>query len=90
MVAAFHNGDGGHQSQLGFPLQVGNGQHAAVAHGGLDLVQGCLHIVVQRTGVGDIGIDTFLEAELAGAAQVVALPVTGTVGAFAPARSGWR
>ena len=33
MGAALHDGDGGNQRQLGFPLEVGDGQHAAVAHG---------------------------------------------------------
>ena len=35
-------------------------------------------------GVGDVGVNAFLKAELGRAAQVVALPVPGAVGAFAP------
>ena len=52
VCAAFHDGDGGHQGQLGFPLEVGDGGDTAVAHGGLDLVQGGLHVVVEGAGVG--------------------------------------
>ena len=39
VVAALHDGDGGYQGQLGFPLQVGDVGNANVAHGGLDLVR---------------------------------------------------
>ena len=35
-------------------------------------------------GIGHIGIHAFFEGELFVAAHVVALPVAGTVGAFAP------
>ena len=84
MGATFHNGNGGDQSQLGITLQVGDVNNTDIAHGGLDLVQRSLHIVVQGACVGDVGIDTFLERKLCRAAQVVTLPVTGTVGAFAP------
>ena len=64
MGAAFHNGHGGNQLQLGFSLQILDGDHAAVAHGGLDLVQAGLHVVVQSTGVGNVGVNAFFEAEL--------------------------
>ena len=77
MCAAFNDGDRGHQSQLSITLQVGNVNDTDVAHGGLDLVQRSLHVVVQGACVGDVGIDTFLERQLCGAAQVVALPVSG-------------
>ena len=69
---------------LQLSLQVGNGDHTAVAHGRLDLVKACLHIVMQRTGVGDIGVNAFLKAQLCGAAQIVPLPVPSPVGALAP------
>ena len=52
MVAAFHDGNGGYQSQLCFSLQVGQGQHTAVAHGGLDLIKAGFHIIMERTCVG--------------------------------------
>ena len=71
---AFDDGNGGNQSQLGFPLQVRNCDDTNIAHSGLDFVQGCLHIVVQRACVGDVGIDTFFERKLCRAAQVVTLP----------------
>ena len=51
MGAAFHDGDGGHQGQLGLFPQFGNGQGAAVAHGGTDLGQGGGHAVGQGAGV---------------------------------------
>ena len=50
MVAAFHDGDGGYQGQLGLPLQVGDGGDAHVAHGGLDLVEAGLHVVMEGAG----------------------------------------
>ena len=54
--------------------------HMVDAH----LVQGGLHTVGQRAGVGHVGVHAFLEAQLLGAAQVVPLPVAGTVGTLAP------
>ena len=57
MCAAFNDGDGGHQRQLSITLQVGNVDDTDVAHGGLDLVQRGLHVVVERAGVGDVGIN---------------------------------
>ena len=50
--AAFDDGGGGDQSQLGIPLQVGDVDDTHVAHGALDLVQGSLHIVMEGAGVG--------------------------------------
>ena len=64
MCAAFHDGHGGNQLQLSISLQVGNGDHAAVTHGGLDLVQGGFHIVVERSGVGDVGVHALFKAQL--------------------------
>ena len=84
MISALDDGDGGYQRQLGVLLEVGDVRHAYVAHGGLDLVQGRFHVVPQGTGVGDVGVHAFLKAELGRAAQIVALPVPGAVGAFAP------
>ena len=51
MAAALHDGGGGNDGQLGLLLQFGDGECAAVAHGALDLVQGGLDAVGQRTGV---------------------------------------
>ena len=84
MVAAFYDGDGGYQGQLGLGLEILEVGDAAVAHGGLDLVEAAFHIVVEAAGVGHVGVHALLKAQLGGAAQVVALPVPGTVGAFAP------
>ena len=72
MVATLHNGGGGDQSQLGVPLEVGDRDDAAVAHGALDLIQAGFHVVVEGAGVGDIGVHAFFKAQLGGATQVVA------------------
>ena len=84
MAAALDDGGGGHDGQLGLLLQLGDGERAAVAHGALDLVQSGLDAVRQRAGIRDVAVHALLEAQLGGAAEVVALPVAGTVGAFAP------
>ena len=39
---------------------------------------------MEGAGVGDIGVHAFFKAQLGGATQVVALPVPGPIGAFAP------
>ena len=44
MAAALHDGGGGNDGQLGFLLQLGDGEGTAVAHGALDLVQGGLDL----------------------------------------------
>ena len=84
MVAALHNGGGGDQGQFGVPLEIRNGGDAAVAHGALDLVETGLYVVVEGGGIRDIGVYAFLEAQLGGTTQVIALPVPGPVGAFTP------
>ena len=84
VAAALHNGGGRNNRQLGLLLQLGNGQCTAVAHGALDLVQSGLHAISQRAGIGHVAVHAFLKAQLCGAAQIVALPVAGTVGTFAP------
>ena len=84
MAAALNNGGGGHDCQAGLLLQLGDGERTAVAHGGAHLVQGGLHTVRQRTGVGNVGVNALLKAQLLCAAEVIALPVAGAVGALAP------
>ena len=84
MAAALDNGGGRNDGQAGFFLQLGDGERTAVAHGRAHLVQRRLHAVGQGAGVGHVGIDALLKAQLLGAAQVVALPVAGAVGALAP------
>ena len=84
VVAALDNGGGGNQSQLSIALQVGNVDDAHIAHGRLDLVQALGHIVLQRTGVSDVGVNALFKDQAALAAQVIALPVAGAVGTFAP------
>ena len=66
MVAAFHDGRGRDERQTGILLQVGDGLDTAVAHGALDLVQGGLDTIGQRTGVRNIAVHAFLKAQLAG------------------------
>ena len=39
-------------------------------------------MIMERTCVGNIGVNAFFKGQLACAAQVIALPVPGTVGAF--------
>ncbi len=74
-----------HHGELRLLLQLGNGQRAAVAHGGLHLRQREVHVVLERAGVGHVRVHALLERHaLLVAAQVVALPVAGTRGAFAP------
>ena len=71
--AALHDGDGGDQGELGLVAQLGDAQSAAVAHGGANLGQGGSHTVGQLAGIGNVGVNAFLEAQLGAAAQVVAL-----------------
>src|SRR5699024_8460439 len=73
VVVAFYDGDGGYQGQLGLGLEILEVGDTAVAHGGLDLVEAALHIVVEAAGVGHVGVHALLKAQLGGAAQVVAL-----------------
>lgn len=84
MVAAFHDGRGRDERQTGILLQVGDGLDTAVAHGALDLVETDLYIVVQGACVGHERIDALFKAQLARAAEVIALPVARAVRALAP------
>lgn len=84
MGAAFDDADRGDKGKLGPLLQLFDAERAAVAHGGAHLRQRDAHVVVQRAGIRNVGIDAFLEGELTVAAEVVALPVAGAVRAFAP------
>ena len=81
--AALDDGGGGDEGETGLVLQLGDGERTAVAHGGLDLVQGAVHAVLEGAGVGHVGVDALDEGELLGAAQVVALPVASTRGTLA-------
>ena len=87
MAAAFHNGGGRNDRQAGFLLQFRDGQRTTVAHGGTHLVQRGLHAIGQRAGIRNVGDNAFLEAQLLGAAQVLALPVAGAVGTLATKRA---
>ena len=70
MVSAFYDGDGGHQGELGVPLEVWDVGHAYVAHGGADLVEGGFHVVVEGAGVGDVGVHALFKAQLGGAVHL--------------------
>ena len=59
-------------------------QRTAVAHRAANLSQRRLNIILERTGVRHIGVNAFLKGELAGTAQIIPLPVAGTVGTFTP------
>ena len=82
--AAFDDGGGGDEGQTRVVLQLFDGEHATVAHGGANLAQRKLDVVFQRAGVWHVGIDAFFEGELAVAAHVITLPVAGAGRAFAP------
>ena len=71
MVAAFHNGDGGNQSQFCFLLQVRNIGNAHIAHGRADLIEGAFHVVMEGACIGDVGVNAFLKAQFGSAAQVI-------------------
>ena len=75
MGAAFDDGGRAHQGQACLFLELGDREGTAVAHRRLDLVERAAHAVLEGTGVGNVGVDALDEAELRGAAQVVALPV---------------
>ena len=83
MGAALYDTGRGYQSQAGLLLQLRNAQGTAVAHGGANLAQGNANIILQAAGIRHIGVNAFLEGQLLGAAQVVTLPVAGTIGALA-------
>ena len=84
MIAALNDAGRGYDGQLGILLKVGDGENTAVAHGGFDLVEALCHVVAERTCVGNVGINALLKAELCLAAEVIALPIARSVGAFAP------
>ena len=50
----------------------------------LILVTVMADVVLEASGVGDVGVDAFFEGEAALATDIVALPVACAVGAFAP------
>ena len=79
MTAALDDADRGHQRELCVTLQVGKICNATVAHCGFYLVNTLFEVIVQRTCIGDIGVHALLKAELGLAAEVVSLPVAGTV-----------
>ena len=82
--AALHHGGGGDQGEASLFPKFGDSGGAAVAHGGPDLVEGGLHVVVEGTGVGNVGVHALLEGQLLVAAVVVPLPVPGPGAALAP------
>ena len=82
--AALDNARGRDERDLRLLAQLRQRQRAAVAHRRADLGQRDVDVVLERAGVRDIGVNAFLEGELARAAEVVALPVAGAVRAFAP------
>ena len=84
MVAAFDDGYGGYESKFCLLLELLNVKSTAVAHGGTNLCQSDGNIVLQRACIRNIRIYTFLEGKLLSTAQIITLPVAGTVGAFTP------
>ena len=84
MVSAFDDRRGGNEGHLRVAAQIGKVCNAAVAHGGLHLVEAFLHVVVERARVNDVGINALFKGKLRLSAEVVSLPVAGAVRAFAP------
>ena len=84
VCAALHDTGRGYECELGLLLELGDGECAAVAHGGFDLEDGLGDILFQRAGIRNVGVNTLFESEFLVAAQVVALPVACAVGAFTP------
>ena len=84
MCAAFYDGGCGYECQLSFLLQFRNGDSAAVAHGSFDLSAGLFDVVFERTSVRNVGVNAFFELEFLFSAEVIACPVSGSVGTFAP------
>ena len=84
MGSAFDDRGRGDQGQACLFLELGDREGTAIAHRGLDLVECAAHAVLEGAGVRDVGVDALDEAELRGAAQVVALPVAGARRALAP------
>lgn len=82
--AAFYDGGSGNEGQFCFLLEFRNGDGAAVAHGGFDLGTGLFYVFFQWTCIRNVGIDTFFKGQFLGTVQVVAAPVSCTVGTFAP------
>ena len=84
MRAAFDDRSRRYQRNLRVLLEFGNGQHAAVAHRRTNLCKRTLNVVLQRTSIRTVRVNAFLKRQLLVAAEVITLPVAGTVAAFAP------
>ena len=50
-----------YESELCFFLKLGNGERSAVTHGGLDLGERYLKIVVERTCIGNVAVNALNE-----------------------------
>ena len=84
MRAALDDTRRGNQRDLGLLAQLRQRQRTAVAHRRTDLGERRMHVVLERASIRHIGINAFLEGELARATEIIALPVTGTVGSLSP------
>ena len=84
MCAAFNQAGCGNQSQLSLLLQLADVQSTAVAHGGTNLCQSQVYVVLQAACIRNVGVNAFFEGQLSCAAHIIALPVAGTAGAFTP------
>ena len=84
MGTAFHDTGCRYQRKFCLIAEFRQGQRTAVAHGAANLGQRRADIVLQGAGIRNIGVNAFFEGEFLGAAQIIALPVAGTVGTFAP------
>ena len=84
MSTAFDNGGGGYERQFCFLLQFCNGKGTAVAHGRLNFGTGFGYVFFQRTCIRYIGVDAFFKEKFLFSAEIIAAPVTGSIGTFAP------
>lgn len=84
MCAAFNQAGCGNQSQLSLLLQLADVQSTAVAHGGTNLSQSQVYVILQAACVRNVGVNAFFKGQLSCAAHVITLPITCTAGTFAP------
>ena len=84
MRAAFDDRSRRYQRKMSRSSGTRNGQHAAVAHRRTNLCKRTLNVVLQRTCIRNVRVNAFLKRQLLVAAEVITLPVAGTVAAFAP------
>ena len=85
MSTTLYDGCGRYYYESCLLLEFLDGGRTAGAHCCLYLCKGCLEVALELTGIGNIRINALFESHLAAlSAVVVSLPVTCSVGTFAP------